>query len=211
MSPSSTTADADSNRVLQALRSAHDAVEQTVANEIAKAFGNSSQQKAQLDEARGQIIALQKDLEKMTQQKNYVADAFEASRKEAARLKTENALANEELQRLRKAVEDLSAERLAAKVGQKAVDVEVVEAPVRHHVVATARRLGQGGSRRAEGDRDRRGGEPAAASSVNDFLANQSESSDSEDTLEEKRRRRAELRRRACEARAARQVAVDSD
>ena len=85
--PSSTTADADSNRVLQALRSAHDAVEQTVANEIAKAFGNSSQQKAQLDEARGQIIALQKDLEKMTQQKNYVADAFEASWRRAVRHK----------------------------------------------------------------------------------------------------------------------------
>ena len=64
--------------------------------------------KKELDEARAKNVELQKDLDKMTTQKSYVTDAFEAGRKEMAKYKSEASLAAEEIARLRAAIEALN-------------------------------------------------------------------------------------------------------
>ena len=112
-------------RVLDVLRKAHDEVERRVAGELSKALGAASTARRELDDARNRVAELQKEVERLATQKNYVSDAFESSRKEAAKLRTENTLANEELARLRRAVEDMQAERAAAGVARRAMDTEV--------------------------------------------------------------------------------------
>jgi len=106
------------DRLLDVLRLAHEDVERKMAAEMQKHSAAQQATRRELEEARSRNVELQKELEKMATQKNYVADAFETSRKEAAKLRTENRLANEELVRLRRAVEEATAERVAAGVGQ---------------------------------------------------------------------------------------------
>lgn len=129
---------ASSERVLHVLRMAQDEVERKVAGELQRA--NSAQQatRRELEEARTRNAELQKELDKMVTQKNYVADAFETSRKETAKLRTENQLANEELVRLRRAVEELSAERTAAGIGKKVIDTELSALEVERDVISRA-------------------------------------------------------------------------
>ena len=65
-------------------------------------MGSQSNMRREIEEARSKNVELQKDLDKMTTQKNYVSDAFENGRKELAKYKTEAALAAEEIARLNK-------------------------------------------------------------------------------------------------------------
>lgn len=107
---------------MNALRMAQDEVEQKMAKELSKALQSQGSTTRLLEEARARCAELQKDLEKMTQSKIYITDAFETSRKEAARLRAENDLANEELGRLRSLVEEMRNERMANGVGRRAVE-----------------------------------------------------------------------------------------
>jgi chromosome segregation ATPase len=93
--------------------------------ELTRVLGEQGAHRRELEDLRTQVASLTKDLEKMTTQKTYVADAFEQSRKENSRLKTENQLQNEELMRLRSAVETLQAERLASSVGRTAIEKDL--------------------------------------------------------------------------------------
>lgn len=110
--------------VLDSVRRAHDEVERRIASELERAFSCHAAMKKELDEARAKNVELQKDLDKMTTQKSYVTDAFEAGRKEMAKYKSEAALAAEEIARLRTAIEELQADRVAADFGKTVMDAE---------------------------------------------------------------------------------------
>ena len=113
-------------------------VEKAVAAEITKSLGSAAAHKAELTEERTKVEKLSLELEKLSVAKNAVADNLEESRKECARLTTENQLANEELIRLRRAVEELTAERTAASVGRKAIDVELAAVETASDVLGRA-------------------------------------------------------------------------
>lgn len=127
-----------SDAVMDVLRRAHDDVERKVTHELDKAFGAQSQLKTELEQARARNLELQKELDKCNTQKNYVTDAFEAGRKETAKLKTEAALASEEIARLRKAVEDMQADRVASKVTHKVMEQEFSALEVEKDVLGRA-------------------------------------------------------------------------
>ena len=129
---------ATNERVLDVLRQAQDEVERKVSAELQRCSAAQQSTRRELEEARARATDLQRDLDKMTTQKNYVADAFEASRKESAKLRTENQLANEELVRLRRAVEELQIEKLAVNVGRKAVDADLSALEVERDVISRA-------------------------------------------------------------------------
>ena len=128
--------------MIEILRHAQDEVERKVAAELRRNNTAQENREKQCSLLQAKNLELQKDLDKMTTQKNYVSDAFEASRKETAKLRTENKLANEELQRLRRTVEELTAERVAANIGRKAMDAEIsaleLEVDVRSRALGTA-------------------------------------------------------------------------
>ena len=124
--------------VLHALKLAHDDVEQRVARELEKAMGSQSNMRREIEEARAKNVELQKDLDKMTTQKNYVTDAFENSRKEAAKLKAENQANAEDLARLRRMVEELQQERVTEQVARRAVHVELGELEIEGDVLKRA-------------------------------------------------------------------------
>ena len=128
----------DSDRLLYILRQAQDEVERKVSGELKRSSAAQQATRRELEEARSRAAELQRDLEKMTTQKNYVADAFENSRKEASKLRTENQLQNEELVRLRAAVQDLQAERQAVMIGRKVVDADLAALEVERDVIARA-------------------------------------------------------------------------
>lgn len=128
----------DSDRLLYVLRQAQDEVERKVTAELKKSSTAQETTRRELEEAKIRNAELQRDLEKMTTQKTYVADAFETARKEAAKLRTEKSLQNEELVRLRKAVEDLQAERVASVIGRKVVDADLSALEVERDVIARA-------------------------------------------------------------------------
>lgn len=130
--------DGENSRILHCLRLAHVEVEKAVAAEITKSLGSAAAHKAELTEERAKVEKLSLELEKLSVAKNAVADNLEESRKECARLTTENQLANEELIRLRRAVEELTAERTAASVGRKAIDVELAAVETASDVLGRA-------------------------------------------------------------------------
>ena len=125
-------------KVLDVLRHAQDELEKRVSDELKKCGNTHLTTRRELEEARAENARLQKELDKLQTQQKYKADAFEASRKETAKLKTENALANEELVRLRKAVEEMQADRIAGTVGRKVVDAELSELEVQVDVLSRA-------------------------------------------------------------------------
>ena len=67
--------------VLEVLRRANDDTEKLVATELEKALGAQAAARRELEDTRARCTGLQKDLDKMTTQKNYVTDAFENTRK----------------------------------------------------------------------------------------------------------------------------------
>ena len=124
--------------VLNVLRTAQDELERKVAAELNRTNTAHQATRRELEEARAYANGLQRDLDKMTTQKNYVADAFENSRKEMTRLRTENQLQKEELARLRSAVEELAAEKVARGVARKVIDVELSGLEVERDVLSRA-------------------------------------------------------------------------
>lgn len=123
---------------MDALRRAHDDVERRVATELDRAMGSQEQLRRDLQDARDKNVELQKDLDKMTTQKNYVQDAFEAGRKEITKIKTEASLKDEEIARLRKAVEDLQADRTAHRVEKEVVLIDFSALEVERDVLGRA-------------------------------------------------------------------------
>ena len=71
-----------SEKVLDALRQAQDDVERRGAAELQKAAVSQQATRRELEESRARNAELQRELDKATTQKNYVSDAFEASRKD---------------------------------------------------------------------------------------------------------------------------------
>ena len=137
-STSGTTKEFSAERILDVLRHAQDEVERKVTAALHNQSSAARDMKRALEEANARCGELQKEIDRLTTQKNYVADAFENSRKETARLKAENQLADEENQRLRKAVEELQAERVASGIGKKAVDADLAAVEVERDVIARA-------------------------------------------------------------------------
>lgn len=116
-------------KILEVLRRANDETEKIMAGELERALSVQAQMRRELEEARARNVELQKDLDKMTTQKNYVTDAFETSRKEASRLRSDNQANEQDLTRLRKMVEDLQAERIVDQIGRRSVfaDLQALE------------------------------------------------------------------------------------
>ena len=131
-------AGADINAVLHALRVAHDDAEQRVAKELEKVMGSQSSMRREIDDARAKNIELQKEVDRLTTQKNYVSDAFENSRKETAKLRAENQANAEDIARLRRMVEELQQGAVADQVGRRTVLAEVGELEVERDVLSRA-------------------------------------------------------------------------
>ena len=75
-----------SDKLLKVLRHAQEEVERKVTAELQRTQQGQQALRRELEEARAKNLALQTDLDKMRLQKNYVSDAFEASRKETSKL-----------------------------------------------------------------------------------------------------------------------------
>jgi chromosome segregation ATPase len=116
-------------KLLEVLRRANDETERAVTKELERVMGAQSTHRRELEESRAKCAELQKDLERATQQKSYVTDAFENSRKEVSRLRAENEATQLDLSRLRKMVEELQAEKIADRVARQTVhaDLEALE------------------------------------------------------------------------------------
>lgn len=127
-----------SDLVMETLRRAHDDVERQVSRKLESAFASQTQLKKELSEVKSKNSELEKDLAKMTSQKKHVTEAFENGRKELAKFKTEAALQAEEIARLRKAVEDLQAERQATNFGREIMHAEFSALEVERDVVQRA-------------------------------------------------------------------------
>ena len=127
-----------SDRLQDVLRLAHAEVERKVASEIMKVVHAQDTSKRELEEARARVTELQVEIDKLKTQKNYVSNAFEAQRKDVTKLRTENQMQNEELVRLRRAVEELQSERAAVNVGRKAVDADLAALEVEQDILGRA-------------------------------------------------------------------------
>lgn len=125
-------------RILDVMRRANDDLERKMTAELEKALGAQSAVQRELAELRTKNAELQRDLEQATQQKSYVTDAFENSRKEASRLRAENQANEADLQRLRKMVEDLQAERVFDSVARRAVLGDLQQLEVDNDVLGRA-------------------------------------------------------------------------
>lgn len=130
--------DAARERVLQLLRQAHEECERTVADELTLSVGEGSSTQKELKSLRGRNTTLQRDLDKMTQQKAYVADAFENQRVECQRLRNENEAQARELERMRALADSLEAERAVEAVSHTLLADELTQIDVERDVLGRA-------------------------------------------------------------------------
>ena len=125
-------------RLLGMMRSANEDLLKKMASELEKALGAQAAVQREISELRTKTAELQRDLEQATQQKSYVTDAFENSRKEASQIRAEKKANEADVQRLRKMVEELQAERMHDQVARRAILGDLQQLEVDNDVLGRA-------------------------------------------------------------------------
>ena len=120
------------------LRASNDALEKKMASELDRALGAQTAQRRELDELRAKVGELQRDLEQANQQKAYVTDAFETSRKESSKLRADNAANLADVERLRRMLSELQAEHVQDQTAQRAVLADLQQLELENDMLGRA-------------------------------------------------------------------------